>query len=54
MGIKICLCCNSTHRISTISETCEYIGYSEFNGTIYGYFNCSCGSTLVVRVVNTK
>ena len=43
---KFCKCCGEMHDKTNMAKTCQHIGDS--SSANHAYYNCSCGSTLVI------
>ena len=49
---KLCKCCGQLHEKLKMGILCDHIGNSS-NGN-YGYYNCPCGSTLVIKLLKEE
>ena len=49
---KFCKCCGELHNKTDMAKTCQHIGDS--SSTNHAYYNCQCGSTLVVPTAIKK
>jgi hypothetical protein len=50
--MKHCRCCGRAHTLGDAHRL--FLGWMRFDDRAYLHFNCPCGSTLVLELVNPR